>query len=201
MPYLPELADRVWYALHCLPRDKDDKPPTYTELESAHDLHHAVLSKTILGGRKEYTSETMRKMAAALKLGWPATTDTRRILDWLELGGKGGPKPTGVVPPRPGRKWMRHGDLPTWREGVEEALRSPTQLVPPEAFRAGAEVPVYTPVDRVTAQIAIGVAWYGWSRCDEDEQSFYSTEEARHAYAGDKRPRAIMRRNSRIATK
>jgi hypothetical protein len=191
MPYLPELADRVWFALHCLPRDADGKPPTYTELENKHGLHHAVLSKTILGDRKEHSTTTYRKLAAALN-----TT-----VDWLELGGKCTLKPTGVVPPRPGRKWMRHGDLPTWRDGVAAALNSPQQYVPPAAFRAGAELPVYKPVDTVTAEVAVGVAWYAWATCDEDEQTFYSTEAARHAYAGDKRPRAITKRTMKLASK
>ena len=199
MPHLPELADRVWYAIHCLPRNAEGKPPTYKDLEKAFDLPHAVLSKTVLGDRKEYLRATMKKMALVFLPGFAPGTEPNDVLDWLEAGGKGGPRRTGVVPPRPGRAWICHGELATWRDGVLAAL--PARQCPSAAFRAGAELPVYQPIDRVTAQIAIGVSWYAWAMCDEDEQAFYSTEEAKTAYAGDKRPRSITSQMMRIASK
>src|SRR5689334_10535305 len=106
MPYLPELSDRVWYALHCLPRDKNGAPPSYKQLEKQYHLSPAVLSKTVLGKQKKHDRDTFRKIALAVNA--PEA--------WLDGSASGAPKPTGVVPPRPGREWLRHGDLPAWRE-------------------------------------------------------------------------------------
>lgn len=188
MPFLPELADRAWYALHSLPRKSNGEPPSYRQLERDFDLHFAVLSKTMLGKQQQFEGETFRRLAKALRVSEK----------WLEQGGKGAPTPTGVVPPRPGRKWMRHGDHSAWQTGVEAALENPQQYVPPAAFRAGAELPMYKPVDTITPEIAIGAAWYAWATCDADEQTFYSTEEAKLASPGRlARPRSIQKRGAK----
>lgn len=174
MPLLPTLADRVHFAYHCLPRDSRGEPPSYRLLEREYDLPHATLSKTIMGQRTKHQRVTVPKIAKALRV----------TMHWLDYGGEYGPIPTGIVPPRPGTKWMRHEDLPGWAEAVAFALREPHPPIPPEAFLAGADMPVYKPLDRVTPEIAIAVSLYAWETSTGAEQAQYSTAKGRSASAG-----------------
>jgi hypothetical protein len=173
MPHLPDLADRVWFAIHCLPRDENGNPPTYTELEREYGLHHSTLSKIVLGKAQHHSYEIFRGIAIALRVSE----------HWLEFGGEGGPTPTGIVPPRPGMQWIRHGDLKGWEDAVGAALREPDQKVLPEQFLAGADLPVYRPVERVTPEVAIGAAIWAWETSTPAERTRYSTEVARRVAA------------------
>jgi transcriptional regulator with XRE-family HTH domain len=169
MDLLPALADRVWFAYHCLPRDKAGAPPSLRSLEAACGLANGTIQKTAKGQRKEHTKSTFRLMAQALRV-----TES-----WLEFGGDNGPIPTGMVPPRPGLKWTVYGEMTGWSEAVEEAKRDDRQIVPPEAFRAGAAWPVERPFSRVTPEIATFVSGLAWQLTPPDVQARYSTEEAR----------------------
>src|SRR5207302_846116 len=112
---------------------------------------------------------------------------------------------TQVVPPRPGLAWKRHGEIQGWREAVaaclREAVRQGIERIPPEAFLAGADLPVYRHVARVTPEIAIGASKYAWETATVSEQTFYSTLEGSRASAGEKMPRAGALRRSAVAAK
>ena len=185
MPYLPEISDRVWYALHCLPRDATGAPPSYKSLEQKYELPEAFLSKLVRGARKQGYGSTFRHLARALKVSEK----------WLDEGGDDGtPTPTGVVPPRPDMKWVRHGDLPGWGQAVEDARRQHDPSVPPEAYLAGADLPVYRPMDTVTPAIATAVAIYAWETCTEEDRLRYGETAGRTSSAGHvARPRALPR--------
>ena len=86
------LADRVWYAIHCLPRGEGGKVPTYVSIEQAGGLDNAVLSKIVRGKKMEPRSRTMEALAQALHV--------ERA--WLEHGAGQHPTLTGPLPPRPG---------------------------------------------------------------------------------------------------
>jgi hypothetical protein len=113
MPYLPDLSDRVWFALHCLPRDENGEPPTYRKLERECQLSNGLLSKMALGQRSHQWSTTVRACSAALRVSEA----------WLQYGGGGGPTPTGVVPPCPNMRWLRHCELSGWIDAVTIARR------------------------------------------------------------------------------
>jgi hypothetical protein len=192
MPHLPDLADRVWFAIHCLPRDKRGKPPSYRQLEKDFGLAPASLSKAVLGKARHQWSDTRRALCAALQVSEP----------WLEFGAGAGPTPTGIVPPRPGWKLVRHGDLRGWDEAVRIALREPTQQVPVAAFRAGAALTVYEPVspEHITPQFVVGVAHHAWVLLSPSEQEMLDTLDAKHASAGDASPRLRTARRSSEST-
>jgi hypothetical protein len=176
MPYLPDISDRVWYALHCLRRDPSGAPPSYKSLEAKYDLPEAFLSKLVRGSRKQGYGATFTQLARALRV-------TEK---WLDEGGDAGtPWPTGVVPPRPDMKWTRHGDLGAWGKAVQAALAEPDCPVPPEAFLAGADLPVYRPVATVTPALATAVAIYAWETCTEEDQLRYGEQAGKHASAGN----------------
>lgn len=186
MPHLNDISDRVWFALHCLPRDASGAPPSYKSLEEKYGLPDAFFSKLVRGSRKQGYGTTFSQLAKALKVSQT----------WLDQGGDDGtPTPTGVVPPRPDKKWIRYGDLPTWGEAVAEALRDPEGTVPPAAFLAGADMPEFRAVDRVTPATAIAIALYAWETCTEEEQFRYE-ELARSMSPSERtaRPRAEERR-------
>lgn len=168
---LPTFADRVWFAYHCLPRDSRGEPPQFKSLEVAHGLTIGTFSKVFQRGYEHLSAENMRALAAAL----------RSSRTWLEVGGNDGPIPTGIVPPRPGLPWARHGELPGWPEAVALAMAVPLQRVPSEAYLAGADLPVYRPVERVTAELATAIATYAWETSTFAEQAKYSTQETRRA--------------------
>jgi hypothetical protein len=117
-----------------------------------------------------------------------------RVTDsWLDYGGENAPSPTGPVPPRPGTKGLTHGELPGWNEAVEVAKSQVPEIVLPEAFRAGARMPIYRPVDRITPDLATAVAFYAWETSTEAERRKYSTAEGRAASAGGTATKARRR--------
>jgi len=184
MPHLPELADRVWYALHSLSRDENGEPPSLRKIEKDFGLANALLSKTITGKSRHQWRDTYRTLANALRVSE----------HWLEFGGEGdAPTPTGIVPPRPGMKWMRHGDVRGWLEAVEIAKLDARPRVPPEAFQAGADLPVYRPILKMTPELAIAVAAYAWETSTDAEQTFYSSLEGTQSSAGDSTPPPKLR--------
>jgi hypothetical protein len=87
---LETLADRVWYALHCMPRNAAGKPPSWRSFEANNDLPHAVLSKLFNGERTWVQPSTLTKMAAAFGVS----------MEWLASGVGSPPTPTGRIPPR-----------------------------------------------------------------------------------------------------
>lgn len=173
---LTSLADRVWYAYHCLPRDEAGELPSYRQLETAYGLSQGTLSKMVLGTRTHLWQDTIPHVCEALRCSEP----------WLMRGEGNGPRlPVGaVVQPRPGTGWKVHGDVPGWDEAVAEALARSEQVVPPAAFRAGAELPIYRHVSHMTADLAIFVSGYAYWTATPAQQTRYSTQEARAASTG-----------------
>lgn len=174
---LPSLADRAWYAYHCLPRDDSGKLPTFKDLEEGTKpaIAYGTLSHVMSGRRSHHRADTFPLMARALKCSeaWLRGEDGAR-----------GPVLTGMLPPRPGTTWIRHGDVPGWKESVTLALLEPRQIVPPAAFLAGADMPVFRPLDRITPAIAVAAAMYAYETSIREEQVRYSTLEARASNAG-----------------
>lgn len=183
-PLLPTLADRVWFAYHCLPRSFNGAPISFRAVEAAHGLPNGTIQRASTGARKELTKRVFRLLAQALRV-----TET-----WLEFGGDGGPEPT-VVPPRPGADWVLHRDLDGWHEAVIEAKTF--ERIPSEAFRAGAIWPVIRPCDRVTPELAIFVSGYAWEMSSPALQERLALAEARVATKAAHRP--SRRRQGRSA--
>jgi hypothetical protein len=184
---LPTLADRAWYAYHCLPRDRRGKLPSVRELERDHALAQATLAHIFTGRRALHRSDTAPKIAKAL----------RASESWLRGdAGARGPTLTGMLPPRPGTKWRPHGTIAGWSESVALARLSPTQIVPPGGFLLGAEMPAYRPIDMITPAIAVAAALYAYELSTAEEQERYSTRESIEINAANgARPRAsILRR-------
>jgi hypothetical protein len=177
MPLLPTLADRVWFAYNCLPRDAKGNPPSYVSLERPLKLPNGTFSRLISRTREDPRGTTLDAIAKTLHLS----------LDWLLHGGDDGPVPTGIVPPRPGTIWICHGELRGWPEAVATNLRLQRPRCPPQAFRAGADMPVYRPVDQVTPELALAAAIYAWETSTPAEQRRYSDIEAK-AIASKERP-------------
>jgi hypothetical protein len=167
MLQLPTLADRVWFAYHCLPRDERGEPPSMRSLEKSVGLHEGTLSK-LLAGAKDHRRQTFAKIATALRVSE----------HWLDYGGNDGPVPTGIVPPRPGQAWPRHGDVPGWKESVDALVKLEPPPLPVEELRAGANLPVYRPVERITPELALAVSRYAWETSTYAEQRSYTTQEA-----------------------
>lgn len=179
---LPTLADRAWFAYHCLPREEGELP-SYRQLEMAYGLSTAIISKIVLGTREHFWPETMPKLAEALRCN----------VDWLRAGTGPAPRlPHGVsVPPRP-RTFKRYGDLPGWDAAVSEAKARPSEEkmgIPDAWFRAGAEMEIGRAVtdDMVTADLAIFVSGHAYYTATKEQQTRYSTLEAR---AASRLPRA-----------
>ena len=98
------LADRVWYALHCLPRDSKDRPPDMRTVERSAGLSNGTLSTTVRGIKTEPRSATYAKLAKVLCVD----------RDWLENGIGSPPALTGPLPPRPGYEIKA-----AWEPGAE----------------------------------------------------------------------------------
>jgi hypothetical protein len=173
---LPTLADRSWYAYHCLPRDPLGEPPPQRDLEDEWHISRGTLSHMFHGRRAEFRHDTFVLIAQALQVSeaWlRGSTEVR------------GPTLTGMLPPRPGTKWIRHADVPGWKSAVELARLEPRQVVPPGGFLLGAKMPCWIPIDRVTPAIAIAAALYAYELSTPEEQMKHSTlEQQRDAAAG-----------------
>ena len=87
---MSSLAERAWFAYHCLPRGKRNKPPPYRQLEQQVGLTNGTFSRLFLGERERPEPETVVGIAKVLGV----------TLDWLLTGKGDGPKPVGIVPPR-----------------------------------------------------------------------------------------------------
>src|SRR5687768_3132483 len=96
---LDSLADRVWYAWHCLPRDKRGHPPSWKSLELKYDISPATFSKLCNESRRSVDMETWPKLEEALRV--PAA--------WLIKGEGKPPMPTGPIPDRRARYGIRDG--------------------------------------------------------------------------------------------
>jgi hypothetical protein len=173
---LPTVADRVWFAYHCLPRDDAGTLPSYRQLELAYGLSIGTFSKTVLGLRTNHWPDTIPKMSAALRC--PG--------QWLMHGDGPMPKlPAGAaVPPRPGTGWKLHRDVPGWDEAVAEAKARPDQWIPAAAYLAGADMPIVRHIGRMTADLAIFVSGFAYWTATPAQQTRYSTQEARGGNAG-----------------
>jgi hypothetical protein len=167
---LPTFADRVWFAWHCLPRDERGRPPQFKALELANGITVGTFSKVLVRGYEDLSRANMAGIARALRVAQ----------HWLEHGGNDGPLPTGLVPPRPGTATMRHGDLPGWTDAVAIALAGPLRI-PPEAYLAGGDCPVYRPIERISPEVATAIATYAWETSTFAEQARYSSIEAKRA--------------------
>jgi hypothetical protein len=195
MPYLPELSDRLWFAIHCLERDETGAPPSFKSIEDRYGLPNAFLSKLVRGSRKQGYADTFSALVEALNGLRPKGARVKVTQQWLADGGDDGtPEPTGVVPPRPDQRWRRHGDEPGWGKAVDEALRVSGSTVPPAAYLAGADLPVYRPVDTITPELATAVAIYAWETCTVEDQLRYEEKAAKLAGAGQlPRARSVTR--------
>ena len=83
-----DLAHRVWFAYHCLPRRSRNRPPSYRSLELAHGLPLSTFSKLFAGLRQDVDRPTLLKLAQALDV----------TVDWLATGAGYPPTPRGPVP-------------------------------------------------------------------------------------------------------
>lgn len=108
---LDNLPDHVWWAWHCLPRDKRGRPPSWRSLEHIYQLSPATFSKLCSGERKSVDSPTLIKLAEALRV-----TPT-----WLERGGyDDAPQLTGPIEPRPER--YAEFDPATWTQRAQQLV-------------------------------------------------------------------------------
>lgn len=129
-PKLDTLAERVWYAWHCLPRAAYGKPPSWRGLEHDHSLPPGVFSALMAGHRHSVEVATGLRMAAALRVG----------VAWLLFGEGEAPKLTGALSapedrdsrdPRKSRERLaRYLSAKFPADHVEAALRA---LFPEEA--------------------------------------------------------------------
>lgn len=174
MPHLPDVCDRLWHAYCCLPRDEHGELPSLSELERVHNLSRGTMSRAFTGQRTQHSRKTFHAMCAAVKAAEA----------WIEFGGTNAPTTTEVVPPRPGMKWRKHGELVGWLDAVEMAKRDPNRKIPDAAFDAGADLPVYRHPERITPELAAAVAAYAWETSTPAEQTVYSTRDAERASAG-----------------
>ena len=107
---MSSLADRVWYAIHCLPRGDGGSPPAFLDIEERAKLPNALLSKMVRGKRKAPSAKTMACLAEALCVD----------ANWLIFGTGAAPTLTGELRPRPGSE-----DVPAWRPGSAMLVHQP----------------------------------------------------------------------------
>jgi transcriptional regulator with XRE-family HTH domain len=88
---LISLADRAWYAYHCLPRDPAGYPPNLKDLEIEVGISsYGTLSHVMAGRRSNHRADTFGKMAKAFRV-----TEA-----WLRgEEGERDPVLTGMLPP------------------------------------------------------------------------------------------------------
>lgn len=87
------IGERVWFALHCLPRQRNGQPPALYAVERRGGLSTGQLRKLVYGERGGLRDASVRKAAVALGAS----------PEWLRDGTGEAPTPTGDVPPWPGR--------------------------------------------------------------------------------------------------
>lgn len=85
MAHLNTMAERAWYAYHCLLRE-DGKPPKIRPFEEAHGIHNGTLKRVFLGRKPR--ADMLGKVAIALGV----------TMDYLVYGIGDPPKLTGPLP-------------------------------------------------------------------------------------------------------
>jgi hypothetical protein len=80
--------------------------------------------------------------------------------------------------------WKKYGQISGWYDAVEAAKRDPHRRIPDAAFEAGADLPMYRHIDRITPELAAAAAAFAWETSTPTEQTNYSTREAERASAG-----------------
>ncbi len=186
MSHLPTLADRVWHALHCLPRKKGNpRGPSYRALEAKHGLANATFSRAINGTVENPSPATLMGLAKALNV----------TAEWLWHGT--GRTPTPVVPvPRRQESDVAHAEIEGWAEAVEEALAERPRMVPPEAFDAAAELVVLRPLGTITPRIALAAALYAWEIATPAERKRYAAARRRRPPTRKPRARKVTSRSA-----
>lgn len=85
------LADRVWYAYHCLPRTgRLRKPPSKRSLEIRYGLSNGMLGRLMAGERQHPEPETLVALAKMFGV----------TMEWLVTGEGTAPESREPVPPR-----------------------------------------------------------------------------------------------------
>lgn len=121
------INDRVWYAWHCLPRDKRGKPPSWKGLEKKYAISQATFSRLASGERKTVDLETLPRLAEALGVG---------VL-WLLKGDGDRPKLTGPYRPRAER--YEEFDPTAWGARVTAAGGVDAVITPSNPFQAAVQ--------------------------------------------------------------
>jgi len=98
--WMATLGDRVWYAIHCLPRRDEGQVPDMKSLELRAGISNGTIGKLVKGARTRPAAKTVSSLAAVLGVGVP----------WLLDGVGVSPTLTGPLPPRPGAE-----DLDAWQ--------------------------------------------------------------------------------------
>lgn len=86
------LADRIWYAYHCLPRDERGEPPQKKEFERKHGIYNGLLAKIFSGERPSPSADAVQQIAKAFGVSVDFLTNEDSREPWPQL--------TGVMPPR-----------------------------------------------------------------------------------------------------
>jgi hypothetical protein len=98
------IAQRAWFAWHCLPRNEKGQPPSINHLERDHDLSHAQLRKLIMGKAPRPGYTTIVKAARALDCdpGWLGRNEgPRPVTSWLVPPGPPPQKAKQLAAPAP----------------------------------------------------------------------------------------------------
>ena len=93
------IAQRAWFAWHCLPRTDKGQPPPIAQLERDHGLSHAQLRKLVMGLSKRPSYSTLTRAAQALEC--PP--------EWLADGEGTGPSCSTFVPAGPPKRASASG--------------------------------------------------------------------------------------------
>lgn len=124
---LGTIADRAWYAWHCLPRSKKGKPPSWKSLEKEYGVATTTFSKLFSGERKTVELETLPKMASALRVSEM----------WLYKGEGEVPKLSGPLEHRHDR--YEEFDPAAWAARAEAAGGVDSIVTPKNAFEAAVQ--------------------------------------------------------------
>lgn len=107
-PVLTTLADRVWFAWHCLPRDARGKPPPITAIEVQAGLSRGSIGRLLRDERKDMRTASLARLAPVMKttIQWLASAEGEpphltgpifprdpSTIDWAEA-----PDESGVIP-------------------------------------------------------------------------------------------------------
>jgi transcriptional regulator with XRE-family HTH domain len=100
------IAQRAWFAWHCLPRTEKGQPPPIAQLERDHGLSHAQLRKLVMGLSKRPSYSTLTRAAQALACA----------PEWLGDNEGEPPRCSVFVPPGPPNR--KRASAGTARSGV-----------------------------------------------------------------------------------